>query len=309
MTRSPGLTRTRLTLPGEDDLGLQNIFLFDVQWKVRAATSVGAGVGDSLLEDGRGLRLSLLQSLTQEEWLPPSPPSGQDAGRLHYAFQFLFNLVLKAPPPPVSRYSYLSRAPRSATSTIWDYNFSTSRAAGGDSQSGQEEKKEKNFSFVPRTENKPEPSTAEKVRLGSGSGESRQSRARTRKTVVTNITEEEKKQRNPLKLPSWQLNRPVSLLYFISSLFNINLTDLQKPLNKRPVSASGAPPKASPEILSPLSSSPPPLKSCLKAESRTNSLGRNVKISQYSPATPSKYNVNFKHQDTPGIKIGSVLCV
>ena len=133
-------------------------------------------------------------------------------------------MVLKAPPPPVSRYSYLFRAPRSATSTIWDYNFSTTRAAGGDSQSGQEEKKEKNFSFVPRTENKPEPSTAEIVRLGSGSdsGTSRQSRARTRNKAVTNITEEEKKQRNPLKLPSWQLNRPVSLSYFISSLININ---------------------------------------------------------------------------------------
>ena len=78
--------------------------------------------------------------------------------------------------------------------------------------------------------------------------------------------------------------------------------NLQKPLTRRPVSASGAPPKASPEVLSPLSS-PPPLKSCLKAESRTASLGRNVKISQYSPATPSKYNVNFKHQDTPGNQI------
>ena len=114
---------------------------------------------------------------------------------------------------PVSRYSYVPRAPRS---TIWDYNFSTSKVAGGDCQP-QSENKPTNFSFVPRTENKPEPSTAEKVRLGSGSGESRQSRPRTRSTAVTNITEEEKKQRNPLKLPSWQLNRPtVSLSYFIS---------------------------------------------------------------------------------------------
>ena len=122
-----------------------------------------------------------------------------------------FNLIFEAA-PTVSRYSYVSRAPRS---TIWDYNFSNSKVAGGDCQS-QPETKQTNFSFVPRTENKPEPSTAEKVRLGSGSGESRQSRARTRNTAVPvavavavpNITEEEKKQRNPLKLPSWQLHRP-----------------------------------------------------------------------------------------------------
>ena len=117
----------------------------------------------------------------------------------------------------MSRYSYVSRAPRS---TIWDYNFSNSRV-GRDCQP-QPKDTQTNFSFVPRTytENKPEPSTAEKVRLGSG--ESRQSRARTRRTAVTNITEEEKKQRNPLKLPSWQLNKPVTLLYFISTLLNIN---------------------------------------------------------------------------------------
>ena len=120
----------------------------------------------------------------------------------------------------MSRYSYVSRAPRS---TIWDYNFSNSSRVAGDCQS-QPEEKQTNFSFVPRTytETKPEPSTAEKVRLGPGPGESRQSRARTRKTVVTDITEEEKKQRNPLKLPSWQLNKPVTLLYFISTLLNIN---------------------------------------------------------------------------------------
>ena len=111
---------------------------------------------------------------------------------------------------PVSRYSYVSRAPRS---TIWDYNFSNSTAGGGESQT-QSENKPTKFSFVPRTENKPEPSTAEKVRLGSGSGSSRQSRPRTRSTAVTNFTEEENKQKLPLKLPSWQLNRPtVSLSY------------------------------------------------------------------------------------------------
>ena len=171
----------------------------------------------------------------------------------------------------MSRYSYVSRAPRS---TIWDYNFSASKVAGVDCPPHLE-KKETNFSFVPRTENTPEPSQAEKVRLGSS--ESRQSRARTRNTAVPNITGQEKKQRNPVRLPSWQLSR-------------------------RPASASGAP-KASPEILSPLSS-PPPLKSCLKVDSRSNSLGRNVKISQYSPATPTKYNVNFKQvQDTPGNQI------
>ena len=169
----------------------------------------------------------------------------------------------------MSRYSYVSQAPRS---TIWDYNFSNSKVAGVDCQP-QPEKKETNFSFVPRTENKPEPSTAEKVRLGYG--ESRQSRARTRNTTLPNITGEEKKPRNPVRLPSWQLSR-------------------------RPASASSAPPKASPEILSPLSS-PPPLKSCLKVDSRSNSLGRNVKISSYSPATPTKYNVNFSQlQDTGG---------
>ena len=123
----------------------------------------------------------------------------------------------------MSRYSYVSRAPRS---TIWDYNFSKSRVARDCQPQPQPKDSQTNFSFVPRTytENKPEPSTAEKVRLGSGSGESRQSRARTRRTgvAVTNITEEEKKQRNPLKLPSWQLNRPVTLLYFISTLFIIN---------------------------------------------------------------------------------------
>ena len=44
-------------------------------------------------------------------------------------------------------------------------------------------------------------------------------------------------------------------------------------------------------------SSPPPLKSCLKPESRTNSLGRNLKLRSSSPATASKHNVNFKQEE------------
>ena len=174
----------------------------------------------------------------------------------------------------VSRYSYVPKAPRS---TIWDYNFSNSKV----STDTHLQDKQQNFSFVPKTENKPEASTAEKVRLGPGDG--RQSRPRSKKD------EDERKHRIPLKLPSWQHNRTVSNSKPVPATTPSTSTQTQR----RPSSASGVPPRASPELLSPLSS-PPPLKSCLKPENRTNSLGRSVRLRSYSPATPSKYNVNFK---------------
>ena len=166
----------------------------------------------------------------------------------------------------VSRYSYVPKAPRS---TIWDYNFSNSKV----STDTHLQDKQQNFSFVPKTENKPEASTAEKVRLGPGDG--RQSRPRSKKD------EDERKHRIPLKLPSWQHNRTVSNSKPVPATTPSTSTQTQR----RPSSASGVPPRASPELLSPLSS-PPPLKSCLKPENRTNSLGRSVRLRSYSRPLP-----------------------
>ena len=44
--------------------------------------------------------------------------------------------------------------------------------------------------------------------------------------------------------------------------------------------------------------SPPPLKSCLKPGSRTNSLGRNTKIRSCSPLAVTKVNFNTEEKDT-----------
>ena len=89
-------------------------------------------------------------------------------------------------------------------------------------------------------------------------------------------------------------------------------------LKKRSSSAHATPPTAKPEDLSPLESPArdktsdkksrmvnghrdkseeargPTLKSCLKTEARSSSLGRNVTLSSLSPGT----RVNFKHQDS-----------
>ena len=92
--------------------------------------------------------------------------------------------------PPVSRYSYSARPPRS---TIWDYDFSSSQ--GKVTETNCQDKNQK-FSFVPKTESKPSASTAEIVRLSSSEG--RQSRPRTR------TSEQERTERKPLNLPSWQ---------------------------------------------------------------------------------------------------------
>merc|ERR1719270_2084870 len=211
-------------------------------------------------------------------------------------------------------------------STIWDFpgenNIQPEQVQSSSKPNNPlPEKVNGNYSFVPKKEIAPGASSPEFVNIESTSSvSSRQSRSRTRK-------DDSKLANGKTKTSAFHQLWPQTYNSFQ------NRAKINK---KRPSSASGIPPTAKPEDITPSTSpvhksdeknnsikkgtkesksfsrslirisslkdsssssasSPPTLKSCLKPESRTNSLGRNTTGRSSSPGVAAK--VNFKPQD------------